>query len=136
MAKLQTVALRRIDGTPLFRLTEDYAFRSSRGVTWTVRSGFVTDGASIPSIFYSLIGPPVGGEYTEAAVLHDAVCRSGWIPLRDCDKLMHEVMVAHGTPDNIVNPIMLALTFSRLWRRRVRPSDSDALHYLDVSGPI
>ncbi len=36
-----------------------------------VPEGFITDGASIPRIFWTLIGPPMGGDYDQSAVLHD-----------------------------------------------------------------
>ena len=38
---------------------------------YVVPAGFVTDGASIPRIFWSLVGSPFTGKYVEVAVLHD-----------------------------------------------------------------
>ncbi|SFP60235.1 DUF1353 domain-containing protein [Hydrogenimonas thermophila] len=38
---------------------------------YEVPAGFVTDGASIPRIFWSVVGSPFTGKYVEVAVLHD-----------------------------------------------------------------
>jgi hypothetical protein len=51
-----------------FRLTEDFTYLSAVGAI-TVPSGFVTDGASIPKIFWSILSP--FGDYFAAAVIHD-----------------------------------------------------------------
>jgi hypothetical protein len=40
----------------------------------TATIGFVTDGASIPRPFWSLIGSPLTGKYRKAAVIHDWLC--------------------------------------------------------------
>jgi len=38
---------------------------------YVVPVGFITDGASIPRIFWSLVGSPFTGKYVEVAILHD-----------------------------------------------------------------
>jgi len=38
---------------------------------YTVPSGFITDGASIPKAFWSLVGSPFTGKYVKVAILHD-----------------------------------------------------------------
>lgn len=52
----------------LFQLAEDFRYVSSYG-TITVPKDFITDGASIPKMFWSILGP--FGDYFEAAVIHD-----------------------------------------------------------------
>ncbi len=52
----------------LFRLLSPFTYVSSRGAI-TVPLGFITDGASIPRTFWTLLGP--FGPYFEAAVIHD-----------------------------------------------------------------
>lgn len=52
----------------LFKLLFMFRYRSSLGVV-TVPAGFVTDGASIPGIFWSILGP--FGPYFQAAIVHD-----------------------------------------------------------------
>lgn len=127
----QTAALKRIDGTELFELLAPLSYTSERGVEYVVLEGFHTDGASIPRLLRGLVGSPIGGEYTEPAVLHDALYRSGLFSLRRCDVLMREAMIAHGTPEETINSIMLGLGVARLWRRR-RPVDPMVDHYLKI----
>ena len=52
--------------------TFDYYLDSKDGAAFSVESGFVTDFASVPRIFWSVF-PPFG-RYTKAAVLHDRLC--------------------------------------------------------------
>lgn len=54
--------------TRLFRLLNPFTYISSYGVV-TVPTGFITDGASIPRIFWSALMP--FGFYFAAAIIHD-----------------------------------------------------------------
>jgi hypothetical protein len=56
------------------RLLVDFAFVDPAGKTWTAKTGFETDGASIPRAFWTLVGGPFEGQYREAAVIHDEYC--------------------------------------------------------------
>ncbi len=58
-------------------LTQFSACYSVAGVKKIVRllPGMPTDGASIPRPLWGLVGAPLDGEYTFAAVLHDAIYR-------------------------------------------------------------
>lgn len=51
-----------------FELTASFRYVSSLGVI-TVPAGFITDGASIPRLFWAVLSP--FGDYFEAAVIHD-----------------------------------------------------------------
>lgn len=57
----------------------------------TVPIGFVTDYASIPSIFYTLIGPPTG-RYGKAAVIHDYLYDTQTTTRKEADKIFLEAM--------------------------------------------
>jgi hypothetical protein len=78
------------------------------------------------------VGSPIAGEYLEAAILHDATCRSGWFPIRACDQLMHRAMEAHHVDPETINAIDAALRVSRIWRRKP-PVDPAASDYLAVT---
>lgn len=45
------------------------------GISWTVPSGFVTDGASVPPIFWPVVSHPLAPSSLRAAILHDWLCR-------------------------------------------------------------
>lgn len=51
-----------------FMLTADFRYVSSLGEI-LVPLGFITDGASIPQVFWSILSP--FGDYFKAAVIHD-----------------------------------------------------------------
>lgn len=54
-----------------------------------VPDGFVSDFASIPRIFWAVIGHPAG-KYAQAAVLHDFLYRSGYFTRARCDEIFRE----------------------------------------------
>lgn len=53
-----------------WKTEQDLCYYTKDENTVTVPKGFVTDGASIPQIFWSLIGSPFG-KYCNAAIVHD-----------------------------------------------------------------
>lgn len=55
-------------------LVAPFRYVDSHGVAWPVPAGTRVDGASIPSVFWSLLGAPYTGKYREAAVIHDHYC--------------------------------------------------------------
>ena len=74
-----------MDGLPVDVLTDD-TVRLREDVTFSVVNlcgvkleidvpkGFICDGASIPRIFWSLVGHPLSGGPLRAAIIHDALC--------------------------------------------------------------
>ena len=57
-----------VNGSKTFKLKESFRYISSYGVI-TVPRGFITDGASVPRIFWSIFSPY--GDYFDAAIIHD-----------------------------------------------------------------
>ena len=61
--------------------------------SWTAPAGTVTDGASIPQIFWSVIGGPFEDKYRDAAVSHDYDCcvqQNAW---RDVHRMFYDAMM-------------------------------------------
>ena len=56
-----------------WKLIEPFSYYIDKkdGIIITVPKDFISDGASIPRIFWSLIGSPMTGKYIAAAFLHD-----------------------------------------------------------------
>lgn len=56
-----------------WKLIEPFSYYVDKkdGIIITVPAGFISDGASIPRIFWSIIGSPWTGKYISAAILHD-----------------------------------------------------------------
>jgi hypothetical protein len=55
-------------------LVEPFVYVDAAGKRWTAPKGSVINGASIPSMFWSVIGGPFEGRFRKASVLHDAAC--------------------------------------------------------------
>jgi len=64
----------------------------------TIHPGFDFDGASIPQIFWSIIGSPMTGRYQRAACLHDALYASRLFDRSYCDNLFYQAMIREGVP--------------------------------------
>lgn len=76
MKELKRVVVKPYD-KDRFELMEDYAVEDLRlkntSLTFIIKKGFKTDGASIPRLFWSLY-PPYRSEYFTAALIHDYLC--------------------------------------------------------------
>lgn len=82
----------------IFRLNSYFRFFSSRGLI-VVHKGQLTDGASIPKIFHSIIGP--FGSYFHAALVHDSLYKKDNTYLftrKECDDIFEEGMKVSGVP--------------------------------------
>ena len=74
-----------------FRVYKDFLYL---GVY--VPKGFVTNGANIPRIFWSLF-PPNSPEYLSAVVLHDYMCaKNGVFTYKEADEMFHRAMLEIG----------------------------------------
>ena len=65
------------------RLLSDFHYTGPRpsAIRWTAPTGAVVNGASIPPVFWPIIGSPFTGRYRNASVLHDVACdekRRSW----------------------------------------------------------
>lgn len=68
--------------------------RLGSGVLLIVPKGFITDGASIPQIFWNILSP--WGNYAKAAVLHDWLYAKQDMTKLECDNIFLEAMEALG----------------------------------------
>ncbi|MEO1610602.1 MAG: DUF1353 domain-containing protein, partial [Pseudomonadota bacterium] len=62
-------------------------------------SGLVSDGASIPSFFWSMIGAPFSGPYRLAAIIHDRYCETRERPWRQVHEAFYTASRAAGVPE-------------------------------------
>lgn len=87
----------RDDGVTMIIL-EELTYVDPDGRQWKVPAGFVTDGASIPQEFWSLIGSPFTGKYRVAAVFHDAAYSTLGMIKSHADNMLYEAMLELGCP--------------------------------------
>lgn len=55
-------------------LLSDFTYIDPTGFHWVAQKGTIINGASIPSIFWPIVGSPFNGRYRFASVIHDAYC--------------------------------------------------------------
>lgn len=92
--------LEYIDGCQ-WRVMSAFAYKPKVGPAVLVPAGFITDFASVPRVFWRLIGPPTGygarAAYGKAAVLHDFLyTHPGPRDRKACDAFFLEAMTAAG----------------------------------------
>lgn len=85
---------RRAAGGQLELVTPLVATR--HGVTWTVPAGFVTDGASVPAIFWPVVSNPYAPSSLRPAILHDWMCRTRTFSSTFAVDVFHEGLRAEG----------------------------------------
>jgi Protein of unknown function (DUF1353) len=83
----------------LVRLTEDYAFVDAKGKKWDAPKGSTVDGASIPRVFWTLIGGPLEGKYRNASVVHDVACDRKTSKWRDVHRMFYDAMRCSGVDE-------------------------------------
>lgn len=95
-------------GRDHWRVTEGFRFyidREDSGEWISVPAGYLTDGASVPRIFWNIIPP--WGAYGQAAVVHDIACeylsitrhgKSSSITRAQCDAILDQAMAALEVP--------------------------------------
>lgn len=87
------------DPRPLFELGADFRFKDPNGLMWMTPTGTKVDGASIPQVFWSLIGGPFEGPYIHASVIHDHYCHTRERTAHDTHRNFHYGMRASQVPE-------------------------------------
>lgn len=58
-------------GTSFYELAETFTHKSIDNSILTIDEGFIFDGASIPSLFWQLMGSPFSANMLKSALIHD-----------------------------------------------------------------
>jgi hypothetical protein len=100
-------------------LLRDFVFIDANKEKWIapaahrppIEGDFTTDGASIPPVFWSLIGGPFEGKYRNAAIVHDAECTSPYKhKWQDVHRMFYRAFRAGGTDE-----LTAKLMFAAVW---------------------
>jgi len=75
-------------------LDEGFAFLDPTGLDWPVPKGTVADGASIPQVFWSIIGGPLDGPYRNASIIHDYYCDMRTRTWQATHRMFYDAMIA------------------------------------------
>jgi Protein of unknown function (DUF1353) len=92
-------------------LVKPFTYVDSHDVAWPVPTGTRVDGASIPSVFWSLIGGPYTGRYREASVIHDYYCEKKTRHWKAVHKVFLDGMLARG-----LDPIQAKIMYLAVYR--------------------
>ena len=96
---------RYIDAPPLVEWLDDgrhmqlkrpFTYIEEGGHEWPVPVETVVDGASIPQVFWSMIGGPFEGQYRNASIVHDYYCDIKSRPWLATHRMFHAAMLCSG----------------------------------------
>lgn len=73
---------------PRFKIVHDWVVELSDGTIIIIPKGFITDGASIPRVFWSIISPT--GPLFLASILHDFAYQHGYLLTLDIDRMFED----------------------------------------------
>lgn len=85
-----------LDDGRSMRLKHIFGYVSANGREWNVPINTVMDGASIPRVFWSLIGGPFEGLYRNACIIHDYYCDIRTQPWIDVHRMFYYAMLCSG----------------------------------------
>ena len=90
MAFVNKLRIQEVDEEHLnWRLLDHLDYQGNRD-TFSVPAGFVTNFASVPQLFWSLISP--WGRQMKPAIMHDYFYRTGVVSRLDADRLFYRMM--------------------------------------------
>jgi hypothetical protein len=78
------------------QLREPFEYIDPEKRRWQVPSGTVVDGASIPQVFWSIMGGPFEGLYRNASVIHDYYCDARTRTFEDVHRVFYNAMLTSG----------------------------------------
>ncbi|EEI4447826.1 DUF1353 domain-containing protein [Salmonella enterica] len=98
MSKFTTPAILEMLGHYNWRVYEPFEFYLSDDESDVIEvpAGFVTDLASVPRIFWSLMPPD--GRYAKAAIIHDYMYDNAQRTKREADRIFLDGMTVLGVP--------------------------------------
>jgi hypothetical protein len=79
-----------------WKLQDDFSYENDL-IKVTAKSGFTTDGASIPKPFWSVVGNPLENDLLNPAIIHDGLYALMRLKRVECDKLLKEMLLFNGT---------------------------------------
>lgn len=102
------------DGRNL-KLERPFGYVDPKGNPWDVPAGTVTDGASVPRVFW-ITHPPFTGKYRSAAIVHDYYCQKQTRSWRETHLMFYSAMRAGGVVEQTAKVMYAAVyTFGPRW---------------------
>jgi hypothetical protein len=101
---------------------QDWSVQLADGRTLRVLAGFSSDGASIPRPLWPLVGPRFSARTFPAALAHDALYASEWLPRAQADAEFYRLLRLTGVGRVKARSFWLAVRAAGwlVWRRHLR----------------
>jgi hypothetical protein len=111
------------------QLLRPFAYTDGAGKPWEAPEGEMIDGATIPQVFWSIVGGPYEGKYRFASIVHDRYCRAHdgrrW---QDVHRMFYEACVTGGTDPKLAKLMYAAVYhFGPRWGERAKGTEDLAL---------
>ena len=117
----EVVAVWNPDGRNM-TLREDFAYVDPRKKRWPAPSDSVVNGASIPQVFWSIIGGPFEGPYRNASVIHDVACEQMKESWQSVHRMFYEACRCGGVGEAKAKLMYWAVYhFGPRWNEEKRP---------------
>lgn len=102
------------------KLLTDLTFYDPADTRWAVPAGAIVDGASIPRLFWPIIGAPLDGNYRDASIVHDWYCDRRTRTWQATHRVFYEAMLVSGVPHTKAKIMYFAVRWrGPRWEERV-----------------
>ena len=117
-----------------WKLFAELRYQTRTGQTLTIPHGFITDLASIPRVFHSLI--PVNGKHRAAAIVHDYLYVTQIMTRAESDRIFLEAMEDLGVRWNQRWAMYSAVRVGGWlpWRKNTRAIAEDFQNHMRANG--
>jgi hypothetical protein len=123
-----TLQLQPVGDGVHMQVLQAYSYSDLEGHLIGADKGFVTDGASIPKLFWSVIGGPFDGKYVGAAVIHDVGCVSHKYTWQVTDRMFYYAMLDLDVDTAKAKIMYWAVRkFGPHWETKIITADTDEL---------
>lgn len=106
-----TLVLEALPDARLMRLHNVFGYIDADGLIWDVPVGAIVDGASIPRVFWPIIGSPFVGKYRSGSVIHDWFCSIRTRPWQATHRMFHQAMLTSGVDSLKARLMYLAVRY-------------------------
>jgi len=119
------------------KLLADFIFYDPEETRWAVPAEAVVDGASIPKLFWSIIGGPFDGIYRDASIIHDWYCDKRTRTWQATHLVFYEAMRVSGVSDIKAKVMYFAVRWKgpRWDKRVIFNTNLSAGTFYNLAGP-
>ena len=130
---MEYISVKKI-GKQSYLLLEDITV-NSLGYEIKLLKGFDFDAASIPKIFWSIIGSPFTGNYTTPAAIHDGLYAGEVLDRKVCDDIFLDLMKQYKVSYVIRYAMYWAVRLggAKVWKEHNQEEVQEYKKYVDVS---